>query len=331
MTHVAPPQRKARGRNIHKTWDSETLAAFRAAQTPERALADAQALASLFNKLAAAGAPLVQEALAWAQANTIEFIVDRATTAGGYYNVGSGVVAVSSAVLRSVSDAANVLVHELRHAWQDAHGLVPTVTAGFAAHGVTLGLYEADAYAHGKLAADQVLLACAKQRRQNAKEQDLSQESINAEANMIARAEKRLADPRQALAAYFENWYAYGPARAYGGNVQRLLANKVGVPKMMAPNYRCEYVPARYPVVEETDYATHPDAARRFGKGFFGTGGNYFDKLSRDDVRRVFVASSPVYSLFGSSKKQSALTQDIRKRELQLKRQNGGRLRLSLV
>ncbi len=103
--------------------------------------------------------PMAQRALAWAQAHDIGVILDRQVQgAGAYYLHGAGVLGLSVPTLGSANFYDVVaLVHEIRHAWQDHHGLLPSWTQDrFMAQGnvvtsiVQNALLEADAHAHDR-------------------------------------------------------------------------------------------------------------------------------------------------------------------------------------
>lgn len=138
-------------------WRRDSLQAFRDSQKGERILDDGLALLRIFDEMEKS--PTAKAALAWARQNRIEFIVDHTIDIGaGYYHPGTGVVALAArhATKDDLGRSLGMIVHEIRHAWQDYHGLLPmdaaTETNSLARHLVVEALCESDAEAHAALA-----------------------------------------------------------------------------------------------------------------------------------------------------------------------------------
>ncbi len=153
-------------------WHRPGLAALRAGYGAARAQQNARLLDLVKRevRLTRTG----RAALDWAERHGIEFIVDHETLVGGYYCPGTGVVAlgctnpVVRGLLAGTDEAARLraldrfmveaCVHEIRHAWQDYHGLLYHAQADAVPDSpvgrdlVLQAVVEADAFAHGVLA-----------------------------------------------------------------------------------------------------------------------------------------------------------------------------------
>ncbi len=134
-------------------WVRPHLAQWKKGMSAARVTQDRKLLRQLMRD--AKRSPTAQSALNWAKAHGIKFIVDHTTNAGGYYCTSTGVVALSAAALDRTWDpyyGVEVLVHEIRHAWQDHHGIIPSVdnyrTADLARISILQALYLADEFAH---------------------------------------------------------------------------------------------------------------------------------------------------------------------------------------
>jgi len=148
-------------------WDQSEFEKLKATWSFWRKRKDRKALKKVFAR--AAAVPLLAEALAWADQHGIKFFVDhQAVNIGGYYVPGTGVVAVTPSMLKHFESAANLLAHEIRHAWQDYHGLVARDDRvyherSFEDSFINTALTEADANAFGKLAQAQAEIAQIKE------------------------------------------------------------------------------------------------------------------------------------------------------------------------
>lgn len=195
-------------------WQRAYLLEWKQQQTPMRLASDAAMLENIFK--AAQRSPVARAALAWANAHDIEFVIDRTTDIGGYYSFQTGVVAIShsDAQLSYLArfKAVDVLVHEIRHAWQDHHKLLPYVqdyrAVDLARMTIQQALYEADAYAHGKLAAAQCCRSSG--------------------------------DPRLYLQKYFFEWYTGFLTRWYGEQQRDCHGARLGVPGCLMPDSKIE-------------------------------------------------------------------------------------------
>lgn len=138
-------------------WQRPQVRAWLQTLSDERLAADQAAIDGVLAR--AQRSPTAMRALAWAQAHNIGIILDRqAQGAGAYYLPGAGVAAILPAYLGN-TDYFDVvsLVHEIRHAWQDLHGLLPSWKQDrFMADGNVVtsilqsAVLEADAHAHDR-------------------------------------------------------------------------------------------------------------------------------------------------------------------------------------
>lgn len=138
-------------------WQRPQVRAWLNTLPAERLAADQAAIDGVLER--AKKSPTAMRALEWARAHDIGIILDRqARGAGAYYLPGAGVAAILPAYLGR-TDYFDVvsLVHEIRHAWQDLHGLLPSWKQDrFMAQGNVVSsilqsaVLEADAHAHDR-------------------------------------------------------------------------------------------------------------------------------------------------------------------------------------
>lgn len=314
-----------KSKKVFSAWEREAFDAFKAGLSPARVARDEKLLADVFNM--AAGVPILKEALDWARENDIAFIVDETTTGAlGYYNVGTGVVALGLGGLsrRYKSEVAGTLVHELRHAWQDVQGMIPTAGHGFAEYYTKVALIEADAEAHGELAR--------RQARIHERQQDLENyEAANPVvaqrlAVVVEKARAEAAQNPQPLWGFFKNWFSSWRAASYGDTAAKHWGVKMGVPGVTKKNYRFEYKPyegKKAPVLEGIDFS-RPEQLRRMGKGFSGAScKNYFNNAAKDDLSRRILSPDLATRFYDRAQKPTPLVRELRRREMLLKRAKG--------
>jgi hypothetical protein len=269
---------------------------WKAGLPAERLAEDEKRLKDIF--ALAAQVPLLAEALDWAQKHDIQFIIDRTGDPGGYYIVGTGVVALAQNRYWNNS-AVNTLVHEIRHAWQDYHQMIPTVGSSFQQYYTNISFIEADAMAHGNLAEEQYR---ASQRQQTL-----------------------LINQDQHLSASFMAWYTHtSRLKLYGEKAAEEFGSRLSVPGVTAPDHHLEYDPyACKPVPQVTglDISSAEDLCR-LGKGF--NGGNYFPAIARDFLQKKVLSSSLALSFYGAANdNQRKLVTEIRKKQIRLKLEKG--------
>lgn len=129
-------------------WQQDEFDQFEKSLAPSRLAHDAEKLKYIFNYCA--HRDRLKDSLKWAKDHGIQFFIDhKLVDAGGYYTEGTGVVAVSLANANKPLYACGVIAHEIRHAWQDYHGLLPYAGCSpFADYYARVALIEADARAH---------------------------------------------------------------------------------------------------------------------------------------------------------------------------------------
>jgi hypothetical protein len=131
--------------------------AFDQARGRPRRMRDKGKLQDVFN--AAAQSPTLAQALGWAEKNGVQFFIDeKARNCRGYYTIGAGAVALADNPERplTLAEKAGVIVHEVRHAWQDARQLIATFFDDFSTSYRQMALYEADAMAWQSLATCEI-------------------------------------------------------------------------------------------------------------------------------------------------------------------------------
>lgn len=256
-------------------WDKSGLEEFYAAQDETRRADDIRKLARLFNE--AAKSPALREALAWAAAHGIDFIVDRKFNAAGMYMPGQGILALSEKILdeKHVEEAVGTLAHELRHAWQDWHGLQPYQMRGFTTAYIAITLMEADAEAFGLLAEKQWKLAASLEK--------------NEDAALRRELDATVVDSARQLWQEFARWYEGRNPEIYGLRTISGYAEHLGlaaaaeqalsVDGVADSLIESEFNPAEGGMQRPTQLGlkatTAPDLAP-LGAGFDGRG-NYFD------------------------------------------------------
>ena len=230
-----------------------------------------------------------QAALAWAQAHDIKFMIDFDTTAGGYYTRQTGVVAISHAAAagkHGMFYAVEVLTHEIRHAWQDHYGLLPNI---YNYRGADLGrvtiqqaLYEADAYAHGKLAAAQCM--------------------------------GEVGSPLNYLRYHFQSWYAGNFSDLYGVKQREYQGAMVGIQECTVPNNRTEL---KGSFLAEARAGINPwrrEDIEKLGKSFADV--NYLSSWKHDSLWRRILSPSAATRQFADFGRAGKLAEAVRVRQL---------------
>ena len=283
---------------------------------------------------AASEIPLAEAALDWARANNIEFIVDKETAAGGYYWPGTGVVGLSSRKLdpEKFVDGIDALVHEIRHAWQDAQGFFYTQDRA----GVTLaqsiiieGLLEADAFAHGRLAGAQADLADTEGRLdmlRDLQKADPSQQrqpliDIYYKARRDLRAD--VGHAPETLRRLFLEWYDdFSFALPYGEARRNLFARRLGLPVPRSTAVRAQFNSRAKPLGGKSD--PRPDLWRREGRQRLGrsfAGVNYLAQMDEDLFQKRLLSPQEALRFFQTPEQEnqtgpSSITTRVRKAEL---------------
>ncbi len=210
-------------------WDQSGFARMLDGFSADRLSADNDALLDIFD--CAESSPTARAALAWAQAHGVRFFVDRKVEGtSAYYTPGTGVVGISAKHLRG-DDAAAVLVHEIRHAWQDAHGLVPQATSDYAGYAIQNALLEADACAHQSLVARELKAASS------------TAWTLRWKASIFGTTKDKAAGNKGGvMAEAFLNWFSGNRARDYGEDLARNYGSYLGLCAVQPDSY--EFGPA---------------------------------------------------------------------------------------
>lgn len=248
-------------------WQRQSFDRWRKSQSPQRLGADTRRLKTLY--AAAEQSVTARAALAWARAHDIEIIVDHTTTAMGYYQKGTGVVAIGMTAFNQpggLAMAVGTLAHEIRHAWQDHHGLLRWEGHGWARRSALAtdimrqALYEADASAHGELARHECRYGAH---------------------IYTARGYKR--ELRQHFVLWFNRY-----AEFYADSQCQYQASLLGVPGAVRPNYRTEFSAAVTGQREGLDPFRAEDLDR-LGRSFVGV--NYLAGAEKLDIfaRKIMV------------------------------------------
>jgi len=139
-----------------------------AAQEPARRKKDKARILEIRRLMAKSS--LGKELLKWADENDIRIEMDHQTQAGGYYYPGYKIVA-----LNATSDnltLVGTLAHEIRHAWQDSHGMIPSLTKDWDSlqsvgdYITQIKFIEADAFAVGETVRRTVAAKRDQERRE---------------------------------------------------------------------------------------------------------------------------------------------------------------------
>lgn len=294
-------------------WRRGNLSRWRKSHDATRRDWDARLLNGLL--AAAAQSPTAIKALQWARDHGIEIIIDHRVNAGGYYHPGTGVVAVAAGGLiradeegYSWRNPVGVLVHEIRHAWQDYHGLIYCPGAALAKTSplgrdlAIEGLFEADAEAHAALVRCEYDAAYGRERLAMLEAaQDLS--PLPGRDHMIATYRRglesdmaTLANPRESLWQAMLEWYdPFGFNTAYGDARRDLYASALGLGGT-APDHGFEYLPPRGIAANGAPDFWRREVVEKLGRSFAGV--NYLAGRAPRDVllrRMLPPARSEVY------------------------------------
>ena len=292
-------------------WDRGNLDEWRASLSEERKAEDAKLLAGIF--ALAARVPQMKEALDWAKAHGVEFIVDRTASVNGYYCGRTGVVALTAKVLRDPGMAVGTVSHEIRHAWQDWYGLLARRTERFADYFSATAMIEADAEAFGARARAQYALRQKQEEYRRGWYRLLPMKRAVGKLERQIRASQK--DP-EVLWKGFIGWFQRGRGYSYGQRAMENLAHEFGVPGVVPKSINAEFRPFgdREPPDHDAPDFRRDDECRRLGKGFSGP--NYFNGHRRT-LEQVFNVES--CERFYSDRKRPRLMSEIRKRALLLR------------
>lgn len=241
-------------------WDQRGFDAFMAKRDPVQEAKDQVQLKRLF---ASAASPVARAAFDWAEKAGMKFFLDRTLqNAAGYYTIGTGVVGVAACYAGVSALSIPILVHEIRHGWQDKQGMIPTVVRSFAEYMTQIALMEAD--------------ASAWQRASVRQERALGyiEEGMTFSPPPLALI----------LAEEFAAWHKVH-ANFYGKTAVRNLGHKLGLPDVTPVNFKTEFQPYndknKVPVIRGIPTAL--DAViEKLGRGFDAANINGFDAANTD-------------------------------------------------
>jgi len=298
-------------------WDQTAFEELKATWTPERIAEDEKTLQEVF--ALAADCPLLAEALDWANTHGIKFFIDhQAVNIGGYYLPGTGVMAV---VPRSFMRMEEVMVHEIRHAWQDYNGLISwndntPHDGSFNDFFINNALIEADAKAMGLLALGQSTVA---QRKRDAERAVKMGVLLHEESKKYtASYQERIADENIALGTGFLDWFETNwQPRFYGDSFSKVYGRKWELYDGELPLRNQEFsLDPRH--IKGMDIHDMQDVLR-LGVNFSGTK-NYLAALQPDILPRKILCPSLADTFWGAANDdQIKLTAGLRKAHLKKK------------
>lgn len=297
---------------VKARWQRHDYNAFQRRLKPSRLEKDRAALEKAF--AFADDVPVFKEALDWAREHGIEFFVDRTCSryVGAYYTPGIGAVGVNHRVLNNPQLMAIYLTHEIRHGFQDVHGLLGhSMKPNFAGEAIRTALIEADAMAFETLAAHQAARAVLKKRQA---EKGLPPDL----AIRLKRIEKYCADEKADLWRGFGSWFQGQRVFFYSDAIARREAAMLGMKSDKPVDHKYEFR-----VFSASPCDPLPDIAddaqfQKLGKTF--SGDNYLnDAKRRDFVLQTVNNPSLARSFWRAGAKPSKLVSDLRKTELQMK------------
>ncbi len=300
-------------------WDKSALRKFREGQDDARKAQDAAQLSRVFNL--AAQSKSLKEALDWAAANDIDIVIDRTSrNVGGYYMNGTGVVALSAPAFWSDSRLAGVVVHEIRHAWQDKQKLISTAEYRLDHYIIKNALIEADATAHQRLAEQEVRLS------ENAGLIERLAAKGNNTAAMQQRHEaeaQKIADRDAYLLAQFRGWYASGLPYVYGRAATQRFARQHGMSEVKPPDWNLEMPMITVPTATGIDFL-HRRSLRKLGAGY--NCGNYFKSADLKQVKAEQLTPARARVFFNSAAfDDRKLVKEVVKRERAERKASGTR------
>ncbi|MDE1151917.1 MAG: hypothetical protein PW788_05200 [Micavibrio sp.] len=297
-------------------WNQSSLQPFLDGLGPARLKEDRKKLRRLFN--AAASAPTAAAALKWAKANDIKFIVDHTTRANGYYMVDTGVVAIANRLLLSEATrdiVVGTLVHEIRHGWQDKHGMIPTTGENFTDYYIRISLMEADATAHGEQAREEYAA-----RRHVEQLAQLYPDPSNY-APYSRKVQDLAAEKPAMMLAHFKNWYTSWRPENYGDTAAKYFGHSLGIPDVIPTDHKIEFQPFTDGTAPQRLGIDHSqtEQLQLLGKSFDGN--NYLARASNHDMAQILSPTLAARFFRASRKEPVPLVARVLKRHEDLTRQ----------
>nr|AIA18612.1 hypothetical protein [uncultured bacterium] len=296
-------------------WDQHTFEEFKAGLSQSRLAKDKRLLKEIFNL--ASRSPTAMQALDWAEQHGVQFSIDRTMTDsfGCYKN---GIVFIAEASSADAEDVVDTITHEIRHAWQDYHGLIRRRTDSFSQSFIQAALTEADANAFGERAAAELRVARLKRLRK-----------VNPKRRKLKNLQRSLTNEKADLGKKFLSWFSSDLPEVYGEIFSKSIGRKAGVIPAIKPPAKGRPPKAGWELKERlrplgTGVDTnHIEDVLKLGQSFSGTE-NYLAQLPKEVLLKQILAPSLADTFYGAANDdQKKLTADIRKAHLQKKLKPG--------
>ena len=277
-------------------WKTDTFTAFQESLPAARRVDDAECLRRMFAK--AARVPVLGEALEWGDKKNLKYFIDRTcVNIGGYYTVGTGVVGAAPTASRDFTEFACVMTHEIRHAWQDYHGMIPTMGRSFTEYNIKLALIEADAFAFEERAFMEEDVRSIKQMRERASPYELSCLKLKQEA---------LANEKDTMAHFFMDWFSGSRPRFYGDAAVKRFAERLKIQDIIMPERKYEFRAYKGLQAPRRKGIDIRELEKVFKLGETFNGVNYMRDMPRDVMKRILNPdlSNTFYGAANDSQKQ---------------------------
>jgi|GEM_PF-1591133 len=280
------------------TWDQSSFHRFQSRRPPEKVAEDARRLRNVFQESAS---PTFQKMVAWALENDVVFFIDHTLQrAGAYYTMGTGAVGLNANYADSPMQAAPLIGHEIRHAWQDKQGFIPTVGRNFAEYFMQISLMEADAFAFERLIEEEEAAYWG------------GNDAFDLGGVLF---EDPAAKPQKVLQDAFMAWTGRRGA-LYGDTAARHFGTQLGIPGITPTDFRMSFQPykdADKPIIRGID-VTDVEKALKAGKGFDGTD-NYLDTPAmRDYLENKLLKPGLAQKFYRAGRHLPPLVKDVNKR-----------------
>lgn len=283
-------------------WDQRGFDTFMASREPVQEAADQKCLKMLF---AAASSPVTLEAFDWAEKSGMKFFIDHSLqNAGAYYTMGTGVVGLGEGYIYNPAIALPLLVHEIRHGWQDKQGMIPTAARSFAEYMTQIALIEADASAWQYASAHQETASWY---------HDVGTKS----------------QPREVLmGSEFTRWHSQHGI-FYGETAARRLGAQLGLAKITPVDFKMQFNPygrgKKAPIIHGIPTALDT-VIEKLGRGFDAANTDVPNYLAQPHLRahlaQKLLAPRLAYRFFQAAAKVPPLVKEVNKAMTQKQRQH---------
>lgn len=289
------------------TWDQSTFHQFQAQRLPDMVAEDARKLRNIFQE---SSSPTFQKMVAWALENDVVFFIDhRLQRAGAYYTMGTGAVGLNATYADSPMQAAPLIGHEIRHAWQDKNGFIPTVGRDFAEYFMQISLMEADAFAYERLIEEE---EAAYWGMGDDFGVSIENEDIHLGDDIFEDPAK---NPQKVLQDAFTKWTGRR-GQLYGDTAARYFGTQLGIPGITSTDFRMSFQPYKdtdKPRIRGID-VKDVEKALAAGKGFDG-GDNYLDNPAmRDYLENKLLKPGLAQKFYRASRNLPPLVKEVNKR-----------------